>query len=168
MRKRCHRRVVNPVPPWLRPRLTEDQVRDLGLAHWENLDALATGQADVDLLWQVVGGVFTWCRVADLLFERSKDYEPAVDEMRAQLDLATRLIERYGATGRVLLTGPDYQLAKRGATVMDELAKVVDRATAVAAADWSEAKVNDLAQRCTTAKPVFPKASGITEADIPY
>jgi hypothetical protein len=146
-RKHTPRRVLNPVPPWLRPKLTADQRQDLGLAHWANLDALARGAGDEALLWQVVGGVFTWSRVADLLARGNADYAPAVDEMRAQLELATRLVERYGATGRVLFTGTDYQLAKRGAEVMDELATVVDRPTAVAAAEWSETKINELAAR---------------------
>jgi hypothetical protein len=144
-RKHTRRRAVNPVPPWLRPRLAADQVQDLGLVHWQNLDALAKGEGTVDLLWQVVGGVFTWARVADTLAARNAMYAPAVDEMRAQLELVTRLVERCGATGRVVFTGPDYQLAKRGADVMDELAQVVDRDTAIAAAEWSEARVNALA-----------------------
>jgi hypothetical protein len=144
MRKHTRRRIVHPVPPWLRPKLSADQVQDLAIVHWHNLDALAKGQGDEQLLWQVVGGVLTWSRVADLLAARNADYTPAVDEMRAQLELATRLVERYGATGRVIFSGLDYQLAKRGAEVMDQLAQVVDRPTAVAAAEWSEAKVNAL------------------------
>ena len=146
MRKRTRRRVIVPMPPpGLRPRLDAGQRLDLGLAHYQNLDQLAKGEGNEELLWQIVGGVFTWSRAADLLAARNADYTPAVDEMRAQLELVTRLIERYGATGRVLLTGLDYQLAKRGAQVMDELADVVDRHTAIAAAEWSEAKVNALA-----------------------
>lgn len=168
MRKHTRRRVVIPMPPpGLRPKLAPDQVRDLGLAHWQNLDALAKGQGTEQLLWQIVGSVFTWSRVADLLYARNPSYEPAVNEMRAQLELATRLVERYGATGRVGLTGADYQLAKRGALVMDKLAEVVDRPTAVIAAEWSEARVNSLAER-TAPAPVFPKAPEITEADVPY
>jgi hypothetical protein len=145
MRKHTPRRPVNPVPRWLRPRLAADQVLDLGLVHWTNLDTLAKGEGTEQLLWQVVGGVFTWSRVADLLHQADSRFEPAVDEMRAQLELATRLVERYGATGRVIFTGTEYQLAKRGCDVMDALARTVDRATAVAAAEWSEAKVNALA-----------------------
>ena len=146
MRKRTRRRIVLPLPPpGLRPRLRADQVRDLGMAHWMNLDTLARGEGDETLLWQFVGGVFTWSRVADLLAARNPDYTPAVDEMRAQLELATRIVERFGAIGKVGLSGLDYQLAKRGAIAMDELAAVVDRPTAVAAAEWSENKVNALA-----------------------
>lgn len=38
-------------------------------------------------------------------------------------------------------TGPEYQLAKQGLAWMDDLAAIVDRPTAVAAADWSELQV---------------------------
>lgn len=166
MRKRTRRRVVNPVPHWLRPKLSADQVLDLGLVHWQNLDALAKGEGTPDLMWEVVGGVFTWSRAADLLHARNGQYQPAVDEMRAQVEMVTRLVERYGATGRVLLTGLDYQLAKRGADVMDAIAAAVDRDTAIAAADWSEAFVQCLAEKHTgtAARPSTGRTEGATLA----
>jgi hypothetical protein len=139
MRKRCHRRVIVPMPPrGLRPKLKDDQVRDLALAHLANLDSIARGQADVDVLWQWAGGVYTWYRVAQLLGEG----EP---EMMLQLELSTRVLERRLARGRVIFTGPEYQLAKEGVDVMDALASQVDRATAIAAAEWSEARLSELA-----------------------
>jgi hypothetical protein len=142
MRKRCNRRQIQPLPPrGLRPGLADDQVRDLSLVHHVNLDALARGQADESLLWEFVGGVLTWSRVADLL-------DAGVDEMRAQLELATRLVERYGATGRIVFRGIELQAARRGVVVMDMLAEQVDRPTAVAAADWSERKVNEMSSAC--------------------
>ena len=137
-RKRCTRRVVVPLPPrGLRPRLTPDQVTDLALAHLTNLDLIAKGQATVDEMWQMVGGVFTWSRAADLL-------QVGVPEMRAQLELATRVVERYGRTGRVGFSGTEYQAAKIGVQVMDELAALVDKPTAIAAAEWGEVEVNRL------------------------
>lgn len=101
-------------------------------------DAQKLAQADESILWQLVGGVLTWSRVAELL---RRD----VDEMREQLDLVTALVERYRCTGRVLFRGPEYQTAKRGVQLMDELATAVDRDTAIQAADWSERKVNAMA-----------------------
>lgn len=134
MRKRCHRRPVAPLPPrGLRPKLTDDQRQDLGLAHIVNLDTLARGEADEGTLWEWVGGTLTWSRVAELL-------QVGVDEMKAQLELVTTVVERYGRTGRAVFTGPEYQLAKAGVGFMDDLAAIVDRATAIAAADWSEAR----------------------------
>jgi hypothetical protein len=131
-RKRCIRRIVLALPPrGLRPRLAPDQVRDLGLAHVVNLDVIARGEADEAILWQWVGGILTWSRVAELL-------QAGVPEMHEQLELATRLIERYGRTGRVGFSGPDYQAARDGLQVMDRLAEIVDKPTALAAVEWSE------------------------------
>ena len=146
MKKACRRRVWVPLPPrGLRPKLHADQVTDLALAHLTNLDLISKGQADEAVLWQMVGGVFTWSRAADLL-------QVGVDEMRAQLELATRVVERYGRTGRVGFSGTEYQLAKLGVQVMDELAAMVDLPTAVAAANWGEEQVNRLSMACARAE----------------
>lgn len=138
-RKHCHRRPVVPLPPrGLRPKLTADQLRDLGLAHLVNLDTLAKGEADESTLWQWVGGCLTWSRVAELL-------KVGEAEMKAQLELVAAVVERYGRTGRAVFTGPEYQLAKLGVGYMDDLAAIVDRPTAIAAADWSEARCSQWA-----------------------
>jgi hypothetical protein len=138
MKKSCRRRVWIPLPPrGLRPRLASDQVTDLALAHLTNLDLVSKGQADEAVLWQMAGGVYTWSRVADLL-------QVGVPEMRAQLELLTRVVERYGRTGRIGFSGTEYQAAKLGVQVMDQLAEIVDKPTAVAAAEWGEAAANRL------------------------
>ena len=139
-RKRTPRWPAQP-PRGLRPRLAPDQVRDLSLVHHVNLDAIATGQADETTLWQTVGGALTWCRVAERL-------QLGEAEMAQQLQLLERVVERYGRTGRVGFTGEEYQLAKVGVIVMDQLAEQVDRPTAIAAAEWSERKVGELEAAC--------------------
>ena len=139
-RKRCHRRPVRPLPPpGMRPKLSRAQVLDLALAHISNLDAIAHGEADEALLWQVFGGALTWLRIAERL-------QLGVEPMREQIGLCERLAERYERTGRVVFAGPEYQRAKEHVEVMDELARLVDRHVAVEAADWSEATVNQLAE----------------------
>jgi len=133
---------VLPVPPaGLRPRLKLDQVTDLSMVHNANLDAIAKGIAGEDVLWDWVGSVFTWSKAAELL-------QAGVPEMLEQLRLATELIERYARTGRIAFDGPGYQLAKDGVAAMDQLAEIIDRPNALAAADWSERKVNALAAEC--------------------
>jgi hypothetical protein len=124
----------------LRPKLRIDQVQDLALAHVGNLDTIANGHADETILWQWVGGLFTWSKAAELLKLGEAEIEP-------QLLLVADVIERYGRTGKVLFTGPEYQLAKTGVVVMDMLAERIDQATATAAADWGERKVNELAAK---------------------
>ena len=128
-------------PRGLRPKLASDQVLDLSLVHLANLDAIATGRGTEELLWQVAGGALTWSRVAQALGRGEL-------EMRQQLELVATLVTRYGKTGKVLFSGPEYQLAKQGVDVMDALAELVDRPTAIAAAAWSENEVNKMAAAC--------------------
>lgn len=135
-RKRCHRRVITPMPPrGMRPGLRADQVRDLGLCHHVHVDALASGDADEAVLWQWVGGVLTWSRVAGLTGH-------GVPEMRQVLEMTTSLVRRFGQTGRVVCTGPELCAMRDAAGYMDQLAGVVDRFTAIEAAEWSEARLH--------------------------
>ena len=68
--------------------------------------------------------------------------------MAVQLQMLEHVTERYVRTGRVGFTGAEYQLAKVGVQVQDELARIVDRHTAVEAANWSEERVNRLCAAC--------------------
>jgi ribosomal protein L13E len=121
----------------MRPRLLPEQLRDLALAHAVNLDAIAKGEAGSDIMWQMIGGVFTWHRVAEVLGR-------GVDEMQVQHDVAMRVLARHARTGRVGYSGTEHQQAKAGIDVMDALAELVDSRRAVAAAEWAEAKVRRL------------------------
>lgn len=125
------------LPRAFRPKLSRDQVLDLGLCHTFNLDDIAKGLGTTQTMWDWVASVLTWHYAACAL-------ELGVDEMQEQLELCLRLISRHQRTGRVAFDGPDYQLAKDGLVVMDALARQVDRPTAIAAADWSEARLTQL------------------------
>ena len=134
--------LLNRMPRAFRPKLSADQRRDLALLHVSNLDAIARGEAGEESLWQWVGGVLTWSKCAELL-------ELGTDEMHEQIELATRIVNRYRETGRILFTGPDYQAAKRGVDVMDALADLADQPTATKAADWGEATLQKMADAAT-------------------
>lgn len=123
-----------PRPPMLAP----DQLRDLSLCHHANLDAIATGTAEPSMLWDYTGGVFTWWKASRLIGQG----EP---EMDLQLEVATRLVERFGRHGRVLFDGPDLQLARDGVVVMDLVAQACTLAQATEAADWSEREIRRMA-----------------------
>ena len=130
------------LPRAFRPKLDALQRRDLALCHNVNLAAIATGQAEASMLWDFLGGVLLWQRAAEMM-------GVGVAEMAPQLEVATRLVERFSRTGRVAFDGPDYQLAKIGVLVMDTLASQVDRPTANAAADWSQAECDRMAAMVT-------------------
>jgi hypothetical protein len=112
-------------------------VRELNLIHHIHLDAVATGDTNEKTLWHLVECALTWSRVASHLVRHA-----AV--MRAHLDLITSLVTRYGRTGRIVFTGPEYQQAKHGVNVMNELATCTDLATAQEAAEWSRRRVPEL------------------------
>lgn len=128
---------VSSVPRCLRPGLSKDSLRDLGLAHHSNVDSVAKGDANEETLWQMLAGVITWCYVADKL-------SAGIPEMTAQSHLLTAVLERYRCTGKIGFSGAEYQLAKEGADVMDQLAEMVDAYTALQAAIWSEGRVKKL------------------------
>lgn len=130
----------------LRPKLDSAQLRDLSLAHNANLDTMANGQGSEELLWQWVGGLLTWSRAAELL-------DLGAPEIVPQLDLADAVLDRYRRTGRIGFSGPEYQLAKKGVIVMDLLAAEVDSTTAIAAAEWSEACLQDLIHQLASTLP---------------
>ena len=131
------KRIPRPAlpPPGLRPKLRRDQLRDLALCHIKALDSIARGYATSATLWDVAGAALTWSKAAELM-------QIGEAEMTAQLELALSLIERYRRTGRVAFSGPEYQAAKSGVAVMEQLAEIVDHPRAVIAAEWSERRLN--------------------------
>ncbi len=130
--------LIDRLPRGLRPKLAPNQLTGLGIAHAYNLDDLATGKADEALLIDWVGAVLMWSRV-------SESIGLGLDEMAEQHGLVVAVIERYKRYGHIGFSGVEYQLAKRGRQVMDELARHTDRASAVAAALWSEAMLQKIA-----------------------
>lgn len=135
MRQIGGQKPVAEIPRWMRPKLNKTSLMELGLAHWTNLDALATGQGTTDIMWQVGGGILTWQRVADVVGQ-------GASEMAEQLALFDRVVAHWQATGRVEWPTPnDYDLARKGAQVMDLLAELVDAYTALQAAIWAERRI---------------------------
>lgn len=113
------------------PKLKPEVLVELSTCLNINLDAIATGQADVHLMWDYVSTTLTFSHIAEALGEG----EP---EMAAQLELGLSLIQGWVRTGRVLFTGPEYQLAKQGVMQMELLTERCSLPIAVAAAMRSE------------------------------
>lgn len=137
-----------------RPRLTRDQLLqraqrafpvrmgrgdliNCAIAHIDTLNDIASGRGTYAALRDWVSNVLTWHHAAEAM-------GLGVGEMAEQLQACLLLIDRYARTGRVAFDGPDYQLAKRGVDVMDELARQVPRAIALDAVAWSTAKLLEL------------------------
>lgn len=114
-----------------RNRLQANLLVELSTCLHINLDAIAQGQADVQLLWDYVATTLTFSHIAAALGEG----EP---EMAAQLELGHALIQAWSRTGRVLFTPAEYELAKLGVLQMEALIERCSLPIAVAAATWSE------------------------------
>ncbi len=125
-------------PSCFRRKLDRQQLRDLAICHTVNLDAVARGDADPEILWDIVGAALTWHRVAAVM-------HIGEFEMEEQLAVATRLLERWQATGRVEWDSDDYALARLGVAVMDELALIVPLMTAMEVSAWSELELDRIA-----------------------
>lgn len=137
-RRPTREELLDRLPRGLRPMLSKAQQDQLALYHNVNLDAIVSGQADASMLWDFLGGVLMWHKAAELI-------GAGVEEMAPQLGVAMRLVERYSRTGKVRFDGSDYQLARMGVLVMDELARLVDRANADRAAGWSQVECQRIA-----------------------
>lgn len=138
MRKATRRQVWCPMPPrGMRPRLARDQLTDLALAHLTNLDVMVKGQGDESLMWQLAEQALVWSRVAELTGQ-------LLEPMRQQLEVVASVVRRFGTTGRVGYSGAEYQTAKAGIDVMDQLAELVDKHQAVEAALWAEQALDAL------------------------
>ncbi len=132
-------------PPGLRPKLNRGQVRDLGLAHLANVDAIARGAGTPEILWQHLGGALTWLFAAELMSARNPEpFAEALRAMQAATVACQDLAQRYKRTGRVAFTGPELQMAREAVEWMDALAEVVDKDVAIQAAEMSEHLVNHL------------------------
>lgn len=107
----------------LKSKLQPATVQALSVAHHLNLDAMASGNADDDILWEMGAGMLTWSLIAGELGLG----EPETDR---QLRLWETVAARSALTGRVAFEAGEYDLAREGVVIMDQLAELVDHITA--------------------------------------
>lgn len=127
-------------------RLSTNQVLTIEVAHIQTLDELVR-DGSPQALWDWVANVYTWSRVAELM-------QLGTEDMSQQLELCALLLARFRRTQRAGFTGPEYQLAKHGVDVMDELARQVTEPVAQAAARWSEERLAHLRAGLDTERKV--------------
>lgn len=136
MSRIVHRTVTAPaIPRWLRPRLSKAMRQQIAIIQLQKLLDMDTGAADLATLLDMARDAFTWSRVAESL-------GAGQEEMRMALETTTRLIEHYGRTDRVEWPSTAVADAARLACAYyEDLAELVDHATAKAAVAWSEEQV---------------------------
>ena len=137
-RKRStHKSITVRPPAGLRPKLTGERLRELGLVHICLVDSLVDGTADLNVLWEWMAAVLTWSRVA-------QECRLGEAEINVVGQLAVALGQRYEETGQVRLNEEEIELVRQGSVVMDLLAQAVDLQTAQTVARWSEERIGQL------------------------
>lgn len=121
------RKPLDSVPRWLRPKMPADKVTSLGVVHITNVDQIRSGTATIDTLWDMTHAVLTWVYVARVL-------DRGLPEIQPMVHLCDQMLAHHRATDRVEFTGEQYEVAKLGAIVMDQLAELADEVTAEQAA----------------------------------
>lgn len=129
---------IRELPKFWRPKITSAQVLNARVVHNDLLANLATGKASIEDLWDWMETGFTYSQMMRLLAADGVQFTD--DAMRAllmQLESYEAICERLRRTGRPGLSGPELQIAKQAAAVMDELIDLDRHGIAVKAAQWS-------------------------------
>jgi hypothetical protein len=132
MKKQCKRKVIIPMAPkGLRPKLKISTRIKLVEDHKAAVEKFRLGQAMHDDLLAYSGCLLTWKKIAELKMVGES-------EMDVLLLDAEQITQRYGRTGKVGFSGPEYQRAIDGVQIMDELADESDWPSMCQAVDYSQ------------------------------
>lgn len=157
-------RAPQPLPKFWRPKLSASGVLDCSVIHWDLVSRFASGQANCNDLVDWIETGYTYSEMLRLL---RADGLAITDEARATMDALLdsfdNLLRRYQATGRAAFNGPELQLARTAAELMDQLAACDRHSIALKAALWSCERVARLNLRADLAAAPLPQPSPPTE-----
>ena len=126
------------LPKFWRPKISATQVLNARIVHNDLLNRLATGTASVSDCWDWMETGFTYTQMMRLLADDGVQFtDDAIQALLMQLETYEAICARLRRTGRPVLTGPELQVAKQAAAVMDELIDLDRHGIAVRAAQWS-------------------------------
>lgn len=126
------------LPKFWRPKISTAQVLNARIVHNDLLNRLATGTASTGDLWDWMETGFTYTQMMRLLADDGVQFtDDAIQALLMQLETYEAICARLRRTGRPVLTGPELQIAKQAAAVMDELIDLDRHGIARKAALWS-------------------------------
>lgn len=135
-------RVALP-PPGMRPKLGTAKVWAIAINMQTNLAALTQGTEDQSILWDFVGGVLTWKRVA----EAGRHAEASRIMSTVYNVVLPAVIGDWIRTGVAKFSQEDALIAAESHPWAEALAEHVDLVTAKAAASWSEGQLSGLVRQ---------------------
>lgn len=132
------RRCPQALPKFWRPKISPAQVLDARIVHNDLVNRLATGTATVSDLWDWMETGFTYTQMMRMLAADGVQFtDEAMNALALQLETYGPICERLRRTGRAGLSGPELQIARQAAAVMDELIGMDRHGIAERAALWS-------------------------------
>lgn len=132
------RRHRQQLPKFWRPKISTAQVLDARIVHNDLVNRLATGAATTGDLWDWMETGFTYTQMMRMLAEDGEQFtDEAMAALALQLETYEPICARLRRTGRVGLSGPELQIAKTAAEVMDALIGMDRHGIAERAARWS-------------------------------
>lgn len=132
------RRKRQQLPKFWRPKISTAQVLDARIVHNDLVNRMATGTATAGDLWDWMETGFTYTQMMRMLAEDGEQFtDEAMAALALQLESYEPICARLRRTGRVGLSGPELQIAKNAAEVMDVLIGMDRHGIAERAARWS-------------------------------
>lgn len=126
------------LPKFWRPKISIAQVLDSRIVHNDLVQRLASGAVTTADCWDWMETGFTYTQMMRMLAEDGVQFtDEAMGALALQLDTYGPICARLHRTGRVGLTGPELQIARQAAAVMDELIGMDRHGIAERAARWS-------------------------------
>lgn len=138
MKTAVARRGRQALPKFWRPKVSASQVLDARIVHNDLVNRLATGTATAADCWDWMETGFTYTQMMRMLAEDGVQFtDEAMAALALQLETYEPICARLRRTGKVGLSGPELQIAKEAAFVMDALIGMDRHGIAERAARWS-------------------------------
>lgn len=135
------------LPKFWRPKLAPAQCLSAKIVHWDLVDRFVNGTATYIDLWDWIETGFTYSQIMRLLAEDGTEFTPEAESALAgQLDIYLNVIARYRTTRRVAFNGPELNIARAAAHVMDGLIDMDRHGIALKAAMWSIEQMSRIRQ----------------------
>lgn len=121
-------------PAWLRPKMSTAKVWAVTINMQTNVVELTKGTADDSILWDFIGGVLTWKKVAETL-----GYQEAYALLEGiYIEVASSLSAGWIVSGVAQLSEEHSRRCFDALPWCEALAETVDMITATASASWSQ------------------------------